>query len=388
MVFQMRTSDLMTSEVKIKRRIKFQSLPMLIVSGTFFCFLVFSCGKPEPQPDGYAEIVGKAQGTTYSITYFDTLGRNLKPEVDSLLSDFDWQLSTYLDSSLISDFNNADVQYYCQIVSEIMAECVHLSRAVYIRSSKAFNPAVYPLVELWGFYDIDNPASTPSQQEIDSIMEFISFDPSVIQLTEPDPDEGIWKKIKYTELCKADHRSRLDFNAIAQGYSVDLIGRYFESRDIHNYMIELGGEVKCKGINDQGKIWNIGIDRPEESDHLFNREANLKAAIRLNDKGMATSGNYRKFYEVDGVKYSHTIDPRTGKPVTHSLLSATVVSHSTAIADAYATAFMVMGLEETKSFLTRNGDLDLQVYLIYSESDGSYGSWMSENIKGHMTEFD
>jgi len=369
----------------------FKNLSLHLTGGIFLIALVFSaCESPEVVDEvttgGFAEMTGNAQGTTYSIKYEDKEGRNLQGAVDSLLLDFDWHLSTYSDSSLISDFNRADVQYYCQIASHIIAECVNLSRTVYMRTDKAFNPAVYPLVNLWGFYDLDKQGGErPTQMQIDSILEYISFDPSSIQLVEPGKDMEGGRGAKYMELCKSDSRAKLDFNAIAQGYSVDVISKYFSDLGIENYMVELGGEVRCKGVNAKGNTWTIGIDRPVDGMGTDNRE--LSAQIKLHDRGLATSGNYRKFYEKDGIKYSHTIDPNTGMPVTHSLLSVTVVSHEAAVADAYATAFMVMGVDKTKSFLEKNNDMDLEVYLVYGEEDGSYSSWISEGMKEDLTEF-
>lgn len=375
----------MISEVKNRIRILKKSQ----LAGTFLCLLIFiGCGNgdSEEQPvGGYIDISGTAQGTTYSIKYEDDLGRELNRAVDSLLVDFDWHLSTYVDSSLISDFNNADVQYYCQIVSDMMAECVNLSRTVYMRTDKAFNPAVFPLVELWGFHDMKNGTSTPTEQEIDSVLEFVSFDPTSIQLIQPGADMEDGRGKRYIEMCKTDHRAKLGFNAIAQGYAVDVIAEYLMSLDIQNYMIELGGEVRCKGVNAKGNTWTIGIDRPVEGSTTEDRE--LTASIKLNNGSLATSGNYRKFYVKDGVKYSHTMDPRTGRPVTHSLLSVTVVSHEAAVADAYATAFMVMGVEKTQEFLERNKDMHLEVYLIFANEEGSYGSWISDGMKENLTEF-
>jgi thiamine biosynthesis lipoprotein len=365
-------------------------LSLQLPGGIFLLALVIAGCSPKGNESelavGFAEMTGNAQGTTYSIKYDDKEGRNLQADIDSLLLDFDWHLSTYSDSSLISDFNRADVQYYCQIVSNIMAECVKLSRTVYMRTDKAFNPAVYPLVSLWGFYQLDdNEGARPTQQQIDSILEYISFDESSIQLVQPGKDMEGGRGAKYIELCKTDNRAKLDFDAIAQGYSVDLISKYFMDLGIENFMVELGGEVRCKGVNAKGNTWTIGIDRPIDRMGTDNRE--LSAQIKLHDMGLATSGNYRKFYEKDGVKYSHTIDPITGKPVTHSLLSVTVVSHEAAVADAYATAFMVMGVEKTKLFLEKNNDMDLEVYLVFCEEDGSYSSWISEGMNEDLTEF-
>jgi len=378
---------------------KYLSQKKSLFAGTFLFFLIlFSCTTEsdytEPHSigdmthyrvdsvqDSYITIAGNAQGTTYQIKFRDSSGRDIKAQVDSILQDFDWHLSTYVDSSLISDFNNADVSYYCQIVSSIFAECFRKSQQVYSKTEKAFNPAVYPLVDFWGFFDLHHKRNRPTQEQLDSILEFISLDSNEIYISLKDlngKDEAIMH-----ELCKVDPRLKLDFNAIAQGYAVDLLGEYLNGLNINNYMVELGGEVKCKGINDKGRAWKIGIDKPVEGLSLQER---VFATIDLENKALATSGNYRKYYEEDGVKYSHTIDPRTGRPVEHSLLSVTVVCEEAALADAYATAFMVFGVDKIKSFLEKNPELEMGVYLIYSGANGDYETWMSPDVEEAFTQ--
>ncbi len=369
--------------------------------GTFlFSLLFYSCadntntnGRKSLEKDessrknssenNFYTIEGFAQGTTYQIKYEASHDLKIKREIDSLLQDFDWHLSTYLDSSLISDFNNADVHFYCQIVSSIIANCFLESRKIYEVTDGAFNPAVYPLVDFWGFYDMANKAHQPTREEIDSILKFIVFDSTTIQLVQNkwiDTDE-----LSANELCKVDARLKLDFNAIAQGFSVDLIGLFLKSWGVENYMVELGGEVKCRGVNAYGNLWKIGIDRPSDGASVANRV--LNAAVLVDNKGLATSGNYRKFYELNGIKYAHTIDPRTGMPVSHSLLSTTVVSDKASVSDAYATAFMVLGVEETKLFLEKHEELDLDVYLIYANANGEFITWMNSGMKAIIEEF-
>ena len=333
--------------------------------------------------NNFYTIEGFAQGTTYQIKYEASHDLKIKREIDSLLQDFDWHLSTYLDSSLISDFNNADVHFYCQIVSSIIANCFLESRKIYEVTDGAFNPAVYPLVDFWGFYDMANKEHQPTREEIDSVLKFIVFDSTAIQLVQNkwiDTDE-----LSVNELCKVDARLKLDFNAIAQGFSVDLIGLFLKSWGVENYMVELGGEVKCRGVNAYGNLWKIGIDRPSDGASVANRV--LNAAVLVDNKGLATSGNYRKFYELNGIKYAHTIDPRTGMPVSHSLLSTTVVSDKASVSDAYATAFMVLGVEETKLFLEKHEELDLDVYLIYANANGEFITWMNSGMKAIIEEF-
>jgi thiamine biosynthesis lipoprotein len=161
---------------------------------------------------------------------------------------------------------------------------------------------------------------------------------------------------------------QLDVNAIAQGFAVDVVAAFLEQKRIENYLVEIGGEVKARGVNDKGQAWRIGIDQPLEGNMVPGQH--LQAIVALNNQSLATSGNYRKFYEKDGLKYAHSIDPKTGYTVMSRLLSVTVLADDCMTADAYATAFMVMGLEKSIDFLTTNTSLD--AYLVYSDESGTF----------------
>ena len=182
------------------------------------------------------------------------------------------------------------------------------------------------------------------------------------------------------QLVKSDPNISLDFNAIAQGFSVDVICRYFDKLKIKSYLVEIGGEVRVKG-DKAGTPWRIGIDKPEDNNMLPGNE--LEAIIRIKDKSLATSGNYRKFYVENGVKYSHTIDPKTGYPAKNQLLSATILADDCATADGIATACMVMGKENSIDFINKN---KLDGYLIYSDDSGKFKTWISENLKKNISE--
>ena len=173
----------------------------------------------------------------------------------------------------------------------------------------------------------------------------------------------------------------LDMNAIAQGYAVDVLCEFLESKGIINYLVEIGGEIKTRGHNPRGTEWKVGIDRPIEG--LQIPGVDLQAIVEISDRSLATSGNYRKFYEKDGVKYSHTIDPKTGYPVQHGLLSATVLAGDCMRADAYATGFMVMGYEKSREFLLNQSGLD--AYLIYNDEEGKYRVWYTDGMKKMLT---
>lgn len=303
---------------------------------------------------GKIEVTGHAQGTTYQVLYLSNDGINYQRSIDSLLIEIDNSLSTYNKKSLISKFNDS--------VSSLKVDSMFLnvfteSKKIFNETNGAFNPAIAPVVNAWGF-GFKNLEKTDSTS-IDSLMKFVDFS----SIT--DSNQTVVKKNKYQQL---------DFNAIAQGYSVDVLCEFLESNNVFNYMVEIGGEVKAKGRNDRGEAWRIGIDKSIEN----NKTRELQAIINLKNKALATSGNYRKFYEKNGVKYSHTISPYTGYPVNHSLLSATVVSETASEADAYATAFMVLGKEKTLDFLENHQNID--VLLVYSNEAGEIETFVSKGL--------
>jgi len=182
-----------------------------------------------------------------------------------------------------------------------------------------------------------------------------------------------------SKITKRTPQFKIVFNGIAQGQAVDVICKYLDQKGAQNYYVEIGGEVKVKGVNAQNNVWTIGIDKPIDNSTATNRE--LIHVIELQNKAVATSGNYRQFYEKNGVKYSHTINPKTGYPVTHSLLSATVVANSCALADGYATAFMVMGTERAKAFVENHKELGLELFLVYNTVDGEMETYLTEGFK-------
>jgi thiamine biosynthesis lipoprotein len=204
---------------------------------------------------------------------------------------------------------------------------------------------------------------------IDSLLQFVGF-----------------KKVRLVNnrLIKEKPQIMLDFNAIAQGYTVDVLASFLDSKGISNYLVELGGEVKTKGKKSSEEYWKIGIDQPNET---FKEGRPLRAIVRLKNKALATSGNYRKFYVENGRRHAHIIDPHTGYPAKHNLLSATVIANDCMTADAYATAFMVMGMEQAKQFLLKNKEADLEIFFIYDEN-GTWKTYTSETLKEWVEERD
>jgi thiamine biosynthesis lipoprotein len=328
----------------------------------FFVFFCFSNGCIEKKPE-FANIIGAAQGTTYNIVFENPekfKPGELKKAVDKIFHDFDMSLSLYNDSSIISKINrNEDV-----IVDTFFTEVFKKSGEISVMTNGAFDITVGPLVKAWGFgpdahknFDIS---------KLDSLMKLIGFEKVTII---------------NNRLVKSDPGICLDVNAIAQGYSADVLYRYFDGLGMKNYLIEIGGEVRVKG-DKEGKLWKIGIDKPE--DNNISPGNNLQAIIKIKDKALATSGNYRKFYIEDGVKYSHTIDPKTGYPARNRLLSATIIAGDCASADGIATACMVMGKDKTIEFLQKNPNLE--AFLVYSDENGNFRTWITDNLKNNIAE--
>ena len=287
-------------------------------------------------------VIGTAQGTTYHITYRSVEGLNYKREIDSILADLDTSLSTYIPESIISRINKNDTTVY---VDHHFVTVFRKSVEVSEKTKGLFDATVAPLINAYGF-GFTKKAQLDSIR-IDSLRHLIGYK----QVS-----------LKDGKLIKSRPEVMLDFNAIAQGYSVDVICQFLENKNIRNYVVELGGEVRAKGKNDEGAYWKVGVDEPSIN------ENRLQTILSLKNASLATSGNYKRFYVENGKRYAHIIDPRTGYPAKHNLLSATVIAPDCMTADAYATAFIVMGMTKAKEFLKKNKDLKLEVYLIYDEN--------------------
>ncbi|OFX90988.1 MAG: hypothetical protein A2X06_04125 [Bacteroidetes bacterium GWC2_40_22] len=331
---------------------------VLTIVTVIILIAIFSCKKAE-----FANFNGFAQGTTYSIVYEsrkNTSPDSLKREVEKILRDFDMSLSLYQDSSILSKVNrNEDVK-----IDSFFEEVFRKSALVSEMTGGAFDITVGPLVRAWGFGPDDR--KNFSEQKRDSLLRLIGMDKV---------------SLSNGKLSKTDPAINLDFNAIAQGYSVDVVSRYFDGQGIDNYLVEIGGEVRARGTKN-GNLWRIGIDKPEDNNIIPGQS--LQAIVTMTDKSLATSGNYRKFYVEDGIKYSHTIDPKTGYPARNRLLSATILAGDCATADGIATACMVMGHEKSIQFI--NSNPQFSAYFVISGDDGNYQTWISENLKEHISE--
>lgn len=301
---------------------------------------------------------GETQGTYYAITYYDRENRYLKPQIDSLLHVFDMSASNYEDSSFISKINS-NTDYYAD---DIVIGNIELAQEISILTGGQFDLTVRPLVELWGFGK--NKPSDVSKEQVDSILQFVGY-----------------KKIAIDghRIIKSDPRVQIDFDAIAQGYAVDYLGSYFHSLGIDNFLIDIGGEILGNGMKSDSTFWKVGVERPKDNEAYG--EA-LSAVVILDNRAIATSGNYRKFYEKDGVRYSHTIDPKSGYPIMRNILSATIIAPTAAQADALATSAMVLGVEGFKKLLPELKDVD--AFLIYSDSLKHYNFFITDALKPYL----
>lgn len=309
------------------------------------------------------KIEGSAQGTTYHITYFDEQHRNLQAEIEKILQDFDLSVSTYIPNSIISRINSNDKDV---IVDKYFVTCFKKAKEVWKNTNGAFDPTIYPLSNAYGF----GPGKKQKLEKakVDSILKFVGF-----QLIE----------LKGNKVIKKDPRVALDFNAFAQGYSVDVISDFLNSKDIAAYIVEIGGEVYAKGKNSDGSNWKIGIEKPIDNKESVNP---LKAIAKLENMAIATSGNYRRFILEGNIKYAHHIDPKTGYPTKNNLLSASIFAEKCIISDAYATGVLVLGLEKAKVFLQKHPEL--QAYLIYSDESGNYQVYETPKINAIVFEIE
>lgn len=318
----------------MKKKSLYWQIPflLLLIVGTWF---IARQQRAASEPAGYQHDEGFVFGTVYSITYqSDT---NLKDEVESALAEVDGEFSMFNEKSTVAAINRGEHPQRSKMFEEVYA----LAQQVTADTDGAFDITVAPLVNAWGFGFKNEQMPTPEQ--VDSLLKI---------------------------------RSQMDFSAIAKGYGCDVVARTLEAHGIRNYMVEIGGEVVTRGHNPKDDLWKIGVTKP--TDDSLSTENELQTVLAVGDVAMATSGNYRKFYYKGGRKYAHTIDPRTGYPVQHEVLSATVLADRCAVADAYATSFMVLGLEQAKAVLSRHPEM--KGYFIYTDSVGALAVWHSEGL--------
>ncbi|TLU99321.1 FAD:protein FMN transferase [Dyadobacter luticola] len=302
-------------------------------------------------------ITGSAQGTTYNAKYYDEKGRNFKTEIDSILADFDKSLSLYRNDSELVKFNrNSSLTFQSPYFYPVLKK----SQEVYQATNGAFDPTIMPLAEAYGFGA--KRISDPQNVNVDSLLNLVGF-----------------QHIQFDSLSvqKLKNNVRLDFNGIAQGYSVDVIGAFLQKQHIDRFMVEIGGEVLSRGMKEEGKSWIASIEDPLHRGAMF-------ATARLENRAMTTAGNYHNHFIRNGQVFNHLINPKTGSMEQTSLLSVTVFAKDAITADGYDTAFFVMGLEATKAFIKKRNDLD--VYLIYTNEKGGTETFASDGIRDFIRE--
>ena len=301
----------------------------------------------------YQKCSGTIFGTVYNITY--QYDKDLQQELVAKMQEVDSALSMFNEKSIISHINrNDDVA-----PNEMFLNVFNLAQQISADTDGAFDITVAPLVNIWGFGF--KRGQTPSRPAVDSLMQLIGHE-----------------KVTFDgkRIVKQDPRIMLDCSAIAKGYGVDVVASLLNDKGIKNYLVEIGGEISARGISEKRVPWKIGVTKP--TDDAMATGGELQAVLNVTDKCMATSGNYRNFYYKGKRKYAHTIDPKTGYPVQHNILSATVLTNTCMRADAYATSFMVMGFEGAKKVLERNPDL--MAYLIYDDK-GETKVWYSPSLQ-------
>lgn len=324
--------------------------------------LLTACGTTPKENIYY--IKGEAQGTTYSITYIAKAPVE-KAAIDSILQVIDLSMSTYIDNSLISKINKGENLPIDPHFEKVLSA----SMDIYKQSNGSFDPSIGQLINAWGFGKKENH-TPPTQKQIDSLLTLTGMDKVHIVTT----GEGVFVK-------KDNPNIQLNFNAIAQGYTSDVIADYFLSKQIPNFIVEVGGELVIHGRNTlKNKPWRIGIDNPLQKP---DEDREIVATVELTDCGLATSGNYRKLWtdSLTGQKYVHTINPKTGRPQPSNLLSATVIAPSAMLADGYATTLMALGgIEKAKDFLAQHKEL--KAVLLYSDEahKGQIHKYVTENL--------
>lgn len=328
--------------------------PLLLLFTIVFIFS--ACQKTKSK---YIYNNGSIYGTVYSIKYESPEGKDFQEDISEKFKEYTLMFSTYEKESIISKINNNEP---VQISKEFL-ECFNRSMEISEITYGAFDITAGPMVNAWGFGPEEKLKMT--KEKVDSLIALTGY-----------------QKIKVSDdsIVKDNRNMKLDMSAIAKGFTSDLIAALLIKNGCKNYLVEIGGEVVAKGVNEKGKTWTIGISKPDED--LMVSTTDLQAIIKLPDNALATSGNYRNFYEEDGKKYAHTIDPKTGYPVQHSLLSSTVLANDCMTADAFATAFMVLGIES--GIEIARSIPEIEVFFIYADDQGNNQIYMSEGFEQYV----
>ena len=310
-----------------------------------------SCGK---QPEKVV-LQGLAQGAYYAVTYYDEQNRNFQREIDSIFHAVDMSVNLWVDSSIISKVNrNEEVA-----LDSIFIDNFNIAQKAARLSDGYFDPTISPIVAAWGFSYKSGDSLTP--QLIDSLRQLVDY-------------RNI--RIENGKVVKENPAMTLDFNAIAQGYTSDLIASFLKSRGVKNFLVDTGGEIMARGEKPDGKPWIVGIEKPAEN---MDSERIVQTRIALRDKGLVTSGSTRKYVERNGKRYSHCINPKTGYPVEHQLLSVTVMAENSVWADALASICMVMGMEQSLPLI--QGMDGVEAYYIFVNDQNELETFATEGFR-------
>lgn len=310
----------------------------------------------------YYNIQGRAEGTSYNIIYQDSEDRDFQSEIEELLANFEKSLSVYDNESIISRVNrNEDVEiddYFYTVFSR--------AKEISAQTENTFDISAEPLFRAWGFSSQDK--CPPNREQIEEMRKYIGMDKI---------------SIKDRRIVKDHPNIVLNVNAIAKGYSADIVALFLEQHECPNYLVEIGGEIRVRGENPHGEGWRIGIDRPSESNLIPGQD--MQAILQITNKGIATSGNYRQFYIKNGEKITHTINPATGYPAQHNLLSTTVIANDCLTADAYATAFLVAGVDKSLEWINNNAEIEA---IFICDEDGEYKMYCTPALEDKIIQGD
>ncbi len=327
----------------------------LFLSAFLIILFLSSCGTKQREPR-FVNIRGVVFGTYYSVSYYCDKGEDHSEAIDSIFNVVNQSMSFYIPNSTISKINRNETNQ----ADEHFLSVLNRSLEIAEQTGGAFDPTISPLVNAWGFGFEDRQRMTPAL--IDSLKRIVGYQKV---------------SVAGNRIIKAIPEIQFDFNAIAKGYASDIAGQLLETKGIESYMVEIGGDLIARGLKPDGTPWRIGLERPARDMYA---EQDWEYMVEMHNRAVATSGSTRKYYEEGGQRFSHTIDPFTGRPVTHNLLSVSVFAEDCMTADAFATAFMVMGLERSKEFIQKKDDI--QAFFIYSDNDGiDYGTYTTEGLK-------
>ena len=321
------------------------------------CFLV-NCNIVKKQ-----QFMGTTQGSYYSITYFDEQNRDFSREFDSIFKEIESTLSLWDENSIIRRVNRNDTTV---VLNQIFIDNFNYAMKAAELSDGYFDPTVGPLVQAWGFHFKEGMEMTP--KIVDSLKQLVDYRKV---------------KIENNKVIKENPNMTLDFNAVAQGYTTDMIGDFLLSKNVNNFLVDVGGEILARGCKPNGELWKVGIEKPAENK---DSERIVQEIVELDNRSIVTSGNYRKYVERGGKRYSHSLNPKTGYPAENKLLSATIIADNTAWADCLASICMVVGLEKAIEIVSPIPSIGIEAYFIYLDEKGEvktskygeYGVWVEE----------